>query len=31
VPPHAVVGVTLERAGGAANGPTMSPILSART
>jgi anti-sigma-K factor RskA len=31
VPPHAIVGVTLERAGGAANGPTMSPILSAPT
>jgi anti-sigma-K factor RskA len=29
VPKNAVVGVTLERAGGAKNGPTMTPILSA--
>jgi anti-sigma-K factor RskA len=31
VPPNAVVAVTKERAGGAPNGPTMVPILSART
>jgi anti-sigma-K factor RskA len=31
VPPHAVVAVTRERAGGAKDGPTMSPILSAQT
>jgi anti-sigma-K factor RskA len=31
VPPDAIVGVTLERAGGAANGPTMAPIVSAPT
>ena len=31
VPPHAVVAVTRERAGGAKNGPTMAPILSAQT
>jgi anti-sigma-K factor RskA len=31
VPPHAIVGVTLERAGGAKSGPTMAPILSAQT
>jgi anti-sigma-K factor RskA len=29
VPKNAVVAVTLERAGGAKNGPTMAPILSA--
>lgn len=31
VPPNATVAVTKERAGGAKDGPTMSPILSART
>jgi anti-sigma-K factor RskA len=31
VPPKAVVAVTEERAGGAKDGPTMAPILSART
>jgi anti-sigma-K factor RskA len=31
VPPKAVVAVTKERAGGAKNGPTMAPILSAPT
>jgi anti-sigma-K factor RskA len=31
VPPHATVAVTRERAGGATNGPTMAPILSAST
>jgi anti-sigma-K factor RskA len=29
VPKNAVVAVTLERAGGAKNGPTTAPILSA--
>jgi anti-sigma-K factor RskA len=31
VPPHATVAVTRERAGGATDGPTMAPILSAST
>jgi anti-sigma-K factor RskA len=31
VPPKAVVAVTEERAGGAKDGPTMAPILSAQT
>jgi anti-sigma-K factor RskA len=31
VPPNATVAVTKEQAGGAPNGPTMAPILSART
>jgi anti-sigma-K factor RskA len=31
VPPNAVVAVTKERAGGAPDGPTMAPILSAQT
>jgi anti-sigma-K factor RskA len=31
VPPHATVAVTRERAGGAKDGPTMAPILSAST
>jgi anti-sigma-K factor RskA len=31
VPPNAVVAVTMERAGGAPDGPTMAPILSAQT
>jgi len=31
VPQHAVVAVTVERAGGAKNGPTTKPIFSAQT